>query len=296
MLRGWRFGKLGKPTTVGELLTALYREFHNLDAALSYPIITTGQIQNAANTAGVLVDSVGGTVSVPSTWTRFLNLGGTSASPSFLKHDKLDLMYDGNAEFNGALDITNQFITQAAVGWHMLLRHPDLAHGMTSVAETDVHTLIGARDKTGAGGTALYGLASGSVEALYFVGAATTPSTDETTAPVLRLRLVKKSGATWGNLSATDDALIIDTNGQNLLTMKGNGATTLKATLSVAGTAAIGAARATDTTTGFLYIPTCAGTPTGTPTSVTGCSPIIVDSTNNKLYFYSGGAWRDAGP
>lgn len=60
----------------------------------------------------------------------------------------------------------------------------------------------------------------------------------------------------------------------------------------VVGTAAL----ATNATNGFLYVPTCAGTPTGTPVTQTGTAPIIVDSTNNKLYFYSGGAWRDAGP
>ena len=56
------------------------------------------------------------------------------------------------------------------------------------------------------------------------------------------------------------------------------------------------AAIATNATNGFLYVPTCAGTPTGTPTTYTGRSPIVVDTTNNKLYFYSGGTWRDAGP
>jgi hypothetical protein len=55
-------------------------------------------------------------------------------------------------------------------------------------------------------------------------------------------------------------------------------------------------ALATTATNGFLYVPTCAGTPTGTPTTVTGMAPIVVNTTNNKLYFYSGGAWRDAGP
>jgi hypothetical protein len=53
---------------------------------------------------------------------------------------------------------------------------------------------------------------------------------------------------------------------------------------------------ATSATNGFLYVPTCAGTPTGTPTAKTGYAPIVVNTTNNKLYFYSGGAWRDAGP
>lgn len=53
---------------------------------------------------------------------------------------------------------------------------------------------------------------------------------------------------------------------------------------------------ATTATNGFLYVTACAGTPTGVPTAITGRVPIVVDSTNNKLYFYSGGAWRDAGP
>lgn len=56
------------------------------------------------------------------------------------------------------------------------------------------------------------------------------------------------------------------------------------------------AALATTATDGFVYVPTCAGTPTGTPTAITGMAPIVVNTTNNKLYFYSGGAWRDAGP
>jgi hypothetical protein len=56
------------------------------------------------------------------------------------------------------------------------------------------------------------------------------------------------------------------------------------------------AALATTATDGFLYVPTCAGTPTGTPDTQLGTAPIVVDSTNNKLYFYSNGTWRDAGP
>jgi hypothetical protein len=63
------------------------------------------------------------------------------------------------------------------------------------------------------------------------------------------------------------------------------------------GTTIVGAtALATTATDGFLYVPTCAGQPTGTPTSQGSTAPIVIDSTNNKLYFYSGGQWRDAGP
>jgi hypothetical protein len=47
-------------------------------------------------------------------------------------------------------------------------------------------------------------------------------------------------------------------------------------------------ALATNATDGFLYIPTCAGTPTGTPTAHTGRVAIVFDTTNNKLYIYDG--------
>jgi len=72
---------------------------------------------------------------------------------------------------------------------------------------------------------------------------------------------------------------------------------TTRVTIPTTGGCVVGtAALATNATDGFLYVPTCAGTPTGTPTAQTGTVPIVVDTTNNKLYFYSGAAWRDAGP
>lgn len=77
----------------------------------------------------------------------------------------------------------------------------------------------------------------------------------------------------------------------------GGGAPVQAALFPAAGGCVVGtAALATNATDGFLYVPTCAGTPTGTPTTQTGTAPIVVDTTNNKLYFYSGGQWRDAGP
>jgi hypothetical protein len=73
---------------------------------------------------------------------------------------------------------------------------------------------------------------------------------------------------------------------------------TERARITATGNIVAGAsvALATNASDGFLYVPTCAGTPTGTPTTITGMAPIVVDTTNNKLYFYSGGQWRDAGP
>ena len=51
----------------------------------------------------------------------------------------------------------------------------------------------------------------------------------------------------------------------------------------------------TAATDGFLYIPTCNGTPTGIPTSFTGTVPIVLDTANNKLYFYFNG-WKTVVP
>lgn len=49
------------------------------------------------------------------------------------------------------------------------------------------------------------------------------------------------------------------------------------------------AALATTATDGFIYVPTCAGTPTGVPTAQTGKCAMIFDTTGNKLWVYDGG-------
>ncbi len=59
------------------------------------------------------------------------------------------------------------------------------------------------------------------------------------------------------------------------------------------GSVAVGINNQTTTSTdGFAHLSSVNGTPTGTPTGISGYAPITVDSTNNKLYFYSGGAWQ----
>lgn len=100
-----------------------------------------------------------------------------------------------------------------------------------------------------------------------------------TTANVLRIGTEKGSGGG----TARDAVLVTDSSERVRLDINGN---------VVINTAAI----ATNATNGFLYVPSCAGTPTGVPTAYTGRVPIVVDTTANKLYFYSTGAWRDAGP
>jgi len=52
---------------------------------------------------------------------------------------------------------------------------------------------------------------------------------------------------------------------------------------------ASGFALQTTSTDGFTYIPTCAGTPTGVPTTKAGTVALIFDTTNNRFYIYDGG-------
>lgn len=51
---------------------------------------------------------------------------------------------------------------------------------------------------------------------------------------------------------------------------------------------------ATTATDGFLFIPTCSGIPTGVPSIAPGSHPIVLDQSNNDLYFYNSG-WKKVG-
>lgn len=77
------------------------------------------------------------------------------------------------------------------------------------------------------------------------------------------------------------------------LTQAAGGAMTQKMRISNLGNIVAGAevALATTATDGDLYVPSCAGVPTGVPSGYTGKIALRMDATNNKAYIYSGGAW-----
>lgn len=63
--------------------------------------------------------------------------------------------------------------------------------------------------------------------------------------------------------------------------------------IGATGSFAAGAgALATNATNGFFYASSGPGAPTGVPTTVTGYVPLYVDSTNNQLYMYVSGSWK----
>lgn len=73
-------------------------------------------------------------------------------------------------------------------------------------------------------------------------------------------------------------------------TPTGSNASVQRLLLSANGNVVVGsAALNTAATNGFLYIPTCAGAPSGVPTAYTGRVAMVFDSTNNRLYVYDGG-------
>lgn len=87
--------------------------------------------------------------------------------------------------------------------------------------------------------------------------------------------IVFSTGGTGAGAAVQNSAVIA-------LTLKG-------ASQSVAaGSASI----TTNATGGFLYIPAAAGTPTGTPSAISGFVPIYLDTTNSQLWLYLGGAWK----
>jgi hypothetical protein len=60
---------------------------------------------------------------------------------------------------------------------------------------------------------------------------------------------------------------------------------------SAGGVVTSGAALTTTATNGFLYIPTCAGAPTGVPVTQAGTVALVYDTTDHKLYIYDT-AWK----
>lgn len=91
------------------------------------------------------------------------------------------------------------------------------------------------------------------------------------------------------------NALLLSGGGSGLVNRLYGGGLTIDAggfVVTAGDVTLAGAALATNATSGFTNVPSCAGPPTGAYTPPTGTVALVYDSTNNKLYSRNGGTWR----
>jgi hypothetical protein len=66
------------------------------------------------------------------------------------------------------------------------------------------------------------------------------------------------------------------------------------APVTISSSPIYGTGLATTATSGFARLPSTAGQPTGTPSDTATGTPIIADTTNNALWYYTNSAWHEA--
>jgi hypothetical protein len=95
------------------------------------------------------------------------------------------------------------------------------------------------------------------------------------------LRIDADGGNALGNIyTYTAHPLYFGSNGGNHMYIPTDGSVVIGGS---------GAALATTATGGFLYVPTCAGAPTGVPVARSGTCALVFDTTNDRLYVYDAG-------
>jgi hypothetical protein len=176
-------------------------------------------LQSDAETAGV---NVIGTL--PGGWTRYLNLNG---SGTFLKHDKLELKYDGTATFGGLIDIT------AAGGDVIIIRTTSLTHGMTSLVATDISGRV-KNTNAAAGGLQLEGFTDATDLSAVVIDGMNGQATSPVNGGVL-IRGWKKSGTTRGAFAASEPVVFVfNSDATKLATFFGDGTLKIEGNLSFA--------------------------------------------------------------
>lgn len=131
-----------------------------------------------------------------------------------------------------------------------------------------------------------------------------TPIIDDTAGNLASLRLGMRAGAGFAEITTRkfgtgatkplylssgysgsgNPQIYLTTSGSSYIVLGFDGSDVLMGTL---------AAIATNSTTGFFFVPNMAGTPSGTPARyAAGRVGMVYDTTANKLWSYSGGAWK----
>lgn len=103
--------------------------------------------------------------------------------------------------------------------------------------------------------------------------------------------LTSSANLTFDGTTLTANTIKVSTTGWTISPTAATGLTAQGNHRFAHGTSAL----ATNATEGFLHIQSCAGTPTGVPSSIpAGQVPAVVNSTNSRLYLYLGAAWAAA--
>jgi hypothetical protein len=106
-------------------------------------------------------------------------------------------------------------------GKSLTLKNSDVAHGMTTIAETDTYMYTQKADNA-AGGFSMVGLSSG-VRGFSLIGAITTETTTFTAEAGIRLQASLKSGTTITSLGSTGNLVTVLNNGTVTGAFKGGG-------------------------------------------------------------------------
>ncbi len=198
-----------------------------------------------------------------------LQLGGASGAAIYIGGTSTRVGIGGAPDGSAQLKVTGNLLVTGTV---------TAAYGSFTTSVT-TPLLTGGYTQVVAGDAFLVGTAGGQnvfIDGAYATGAQIS----------IGYRTAKAAGATspltvWGN-STTDDIFRV--------TGKGSSTGIHSVKMKLASVILSGAALATNATDGFVYIPTCAGTPTGVPTAQTGTVAMVYDTANSKLYVYTG-AW-----
>jgi hypothetical protein len=108
----------------------------------------------------------------------------------------------------------------------------------------------------------------------------------------LFFQLIPSSTSGYGYIESSNAAgMVIGTGSATPIVFRVNRQT--KGQVSGTGSWVLGVgALATTATDGYTYLPTCPGAPTGVPTTQTGMAPMLVDTTNSKLWVNVNGTWK----
>jgi hypothetical protein len=224
-----------------------------------------------------------------------LNAKATSASPTLTGTITLSSLTASTVLYlNGSSALTSSSVTPTELGY---------VHGVTSAIQTQLNLLAPKASPSFTGTATVTGgvVHPVSISATGNTGTGAGIILDNTTAgggAALTIRNNGSVSAWFGNDCAINggsslDAAIATQTGLGIRFCVNNSATATMQITSGQNVVVGASALATNATDGFLYIPSCAGTPTGTPTTYTGRVALVYNSSGDVLYIYNPSTgWR----